>query len=100
MSFPDGIPDANTTTISPYNTTPCILLYWNFKDGPIVVEMPPAVEGIGIFGMIMDAWQRPLDDVGARGRDQERGAKYLMIPPVYDGPLLLNALVYEQDTYL
>jgi hypothetical protein len=47
----------------------------------------------------MDAWQRPLDDVGAKGRDRGRGAKYLLVPPNYDGPLLPNALVYEQETY-
>jgi hypothetical protein len=85
-------------TATPNNTTPYILTYWNFKDGPIVVEMPPAAEGIGIFGTIMDAWQRPLDDVGAKGRDRGRGAKYLLVPPNYDGPLLPNALVYEQET--
>ena len=86
-------------TATPNNTTPYICIYWNFKDGPIVVEMPASVEGIGIFGTIMDAWQRPLDDVGAKGRDGGRGAKYLLVPPHYDGPLPAKALVYEQETY-
>jgi len=86
-------------TATPNNTTPYILTYWNFKDGPVVVEMPPSAEGVGIFGTIMDAWQRPLDDVGAKGRDGGRGAKYLLVPPHYDGELLPNALVYEQETY-
>ncbi|TLU65387.1 DUF1254 domain-containing protein [Thalassotalea litorea] len=85
-------------TATPNNTTPYIMTYWNLEDGPIVIEMPPATEGIGIFGTIMDAWQRPLDDVGAKGRDAGRGAKYLMVPPGYDGPLLTNALVYTQET--
>jgi len=86
-------------TATPNNTTPYILTYWTFKDGPIVVEMPPSAEGIGIFGTIMDAWQRPLEDVGAKGRDGGRGAKYLLVPPNYDGKLLPNVLVYEQETY-
>ena len=86
-------------TATPNNTTPYILTYWTFKDGPIVVEMPASVDGVGIFGTIMDAWQRPLDDVGAKGRDGGRGAKYLLVPPNYDGPLLEKALVYEQETY-
>jgi hypothetical protein len=86
-------------TATPNNTTPYILTYWNFKDGPVVVEMPPAADGIGIFGTIMDAWQRPLDDVGAKGRDGGLGAKYLLVPPGYNGPLLPNALVYEQETF-
>ncbi len=86
-------------TATPNNTTPYNMTYWNFADGPVVVEIPPSAEGIGIFGTIMDAWQRPLDDVGAVGRDAGRGAKYLMVPPNYNGPLLPNALVYEQETY-
>ena len=93
------VQDWKFQTATPNNTTPYICIYWNFKDGPIVVEMPPAIEGIGIFGTIMDAWQRPLDDVGAKGRDRGRGAKYLLVPPNYDGPLLPSALVYEQETY-
>lgn len=86
-------------TATPNNTTPYILTYWNFKDGPVVVEMPPSAEGIGIFGTLLDAWQRPIDDVGAKGRDGGQGAKYLLVPPNYDGELLPNALVYEQETY-
>ena len=86
-------------TATPNNTTPYIMTYWNFADGPVVVEMPPSVEGIGIFGTIMDAWQRPLEDVGAKGRDRGQGAKYLLVPPNYNGKLLPNALVYEQATY-
>ncbi|PQJ28365.1 hypothetical protein BSZ32_07455 [Rubritalea profundi] len=42
-------------TATPNNTTPYILSYWNLKDGPIVVEMPASVEGVGVFGTIMDA---------------------------------------------
>ena len=84
---------------TPNNTTPYIMTYWNLEDGPVVLEMPPSVEGIGFFGTIMDAWQRPIDDVGAKGRDGGQGAKYLLVPPNYDGKLLPNALVYEQKTY-
>ena len=56
-------------TATPNNTTPYVNCYWSIKDGPMVVEIPPSADGVGIFGTIMDAWQRPLDDVGAAGRD-------------------------------
>ncbi|MEM9392344.1 MAG: DUF1214 domain-containing protein [Pseudomonadota bacterium] len=85
-------------TATPNNTTPYIMTYWTIEDGPVVVDMPPSADGIGIFGTLMDAWQRPLDDVGANGRDRGLGAKYILVPPGYDGPLLPNALVYEQET--
>jgi len=54
--------------------------------------------GAGIFGTLMDAWQRPIDDVGAAGRDRGQGATYLLLPHGYNGPLLPKALVYEQRT--
>ncbi|MEM9062900.1 MAG: DUF1214 domain-containing protein [Pseudomonadota bacterium] len=98
VGFFSQLQDWRFQTATPNNTTPYIMTYWTIEDGPVVVEMPPSVEGIGIFGTIMDAWQRPLDDVGAVGRDRGRGAQYLLVPPGYDGPLLPNATVYEQAT--
>jgi len=86
-------------TATPNNTTPYILTYWNIKDGPIVVEIPPSTEDVGIFGTLMDVWQRPIDDIGALGRDKGQGATYLLVPPGYNGPLVAKALVYEQRTY-
>lgn len=85
-------------TATPNNTTPYVNFYWNIEDGPVVVDLPPSADGVGIFGTLMDAWQRPMDDVGAAGRDRGRGARYLLVPSGYDGPLLPGALVYEQRT--
>ena len=85
-------------TATPNNTTPYVNFYWTLAEGPVVIEIPPSADGVGIFGTIMDAWQRPIDDVGAAGRDKGRGGKYLLTPPGYDGPLLPHAFVYEQRT--
>jgi len=93
------IQDWKFQTATPNNTTPYILTYWNIKDGPVVVEIPASTDKVGVFGTLMDAWQRPIDDVGAAGRDKGRGATYLLVPPGYNGPLAPKALVYEQRTY-
>ena len=85
-------------TATPNNTTPYVNFYWTIEDGPIVVEIPASADGVGIFGTLMDAWQRPIDDVGAAGRDRGRGGKYLLLPPGYDGSLLPGAYVYQQRT--
>ena len=98
VGYNSKVQDWRFQTATPNNTTPYIHAYWTIENGPIVFEMPASEEGIGIFGTIMDAWQRPLDDVGSNGRDRGLGARYMMVPPGYDGPLLPNALVYEQDT--
>jgi len=99
VGYYSEVQDWRFQTATPNNTTPYILAHWTVKDGPIVVEIPAATQDVGIFGTLMDTWQRPLDDVGAAGRDRGRGAKYLLLPPGYDGPLLPGALVYQQRTH-
>lgn len=59
------VPDRHPPKNDPY-----VNFFWNIEDGPIVVEIPPSADGVGILGALMDAWQRPIDDVGAKGRDK------------------------------
>ncbi len=68
---------------TPNNTTPYIGAFLNVKDGPIVLEIPASTKDVGIFGTILDFWQRPLEDVGAKGYDKGKGAKYLILPNDY-----------------
>ena len=42
------------------------------QDGPVVVELPPAVPGASFYGTIEDAWYVPLTDIGFEGK----GGKY------------------------
>jgi len=81
------------------NTTPYLYTFWNVKDGPVVVEIPASTKDVGLTGTLMDAWQRPLEDVGAKGKDQGRGAKYLITPPGYQGPTPKGYFTMPQKTY-
>jgi hypothetical protein len=65
---------------TPNASTRYVLAFFNTRDGPIVLEIPPAT-GAGLFGSILDAWQVPLADVGPQGSDAGRGGKYLLLPP-------------------
>jgi hypothetical protein len=49
------------------------------QDGPVVVELPPAVPEPSFYGTIEDAWYVPLTDIGFEGK----GGKYLVLPPDY-----------------
>jgi hypothetical protein len=51
------------------------------QNGPVVVELPPAVPGASFYGTIEDAWYVPLTDIGFEGK----GGKYLVLPPDYKG---------------
>jgi hypothetical protein len=99
VGYYSKVQDWQFQTATPNNTTPYILAHWTVKDGPIVVEIPASTKDVGIFGTLMDAWQRPIDDVGAVGRDRGQGAKYLLVPEGYNGPLLPGAIVYTQRTH-
>lgn len=98
IAYFSKVQDWKYQTATPNNTTPYIDFFWNIKDGPIVIEIPASADGVGIFGTLMDAWQRPIDDVGAKGRDKGNGGKYVMVPKGYQGPLLPNAYTYPQRT--
>ena len=98
IAYYGKIQDWKFQTATPNNTTPYVNFFWNIKDGPVVIEIPPSADGVGIFGTLMDAWQRPIDDVGAKGRDKGNGGKYVLVPEGYQGPLLPKAYTYPQRT--
>jgi hypothetical protein len=81
------------------NAVPYVLAYWTLKDGPLVIEIPKETKDVSLFGVMMDSWQRPIGDVGGRGRDGGLGAKYLLLPPNYRGDLPEGHLVLKQKTY-
>ena len=98
IAYHTKIQDWKFQTATPNNTTPYVNFFWNIEDGPIVVEIPPSADGVGIFGTLMDAWQRPIDDVGAKGRDKGNGGKYVLVPEGYQGALLPMSFTYRQRT--
>ncbi len=66
--------------------------------GPVVLEVPPADDGI-LNGTIMDAWQMPLADVGPAGSDKGIGGKYLLLPPGYEEKVPEGYIVLPSVTY-
>lgn len=76
------------------------------KDGPIVIEVPPGLQGI-----IDDFRQRPIPsvgeidgrqwsgDVGLPGPDRGKGGQYLILPPDYAGEIPPGYFTYRSGTY-
>jgi hypothetical protein len=65
------------------------------QDGPVVVEVPPAVKGASFYGTIEDAWYVPLIDLGFEGK----GGKYVVLPPDYKGTVPAGYTAVRPKTY-
>jgi hypothetical protein len=75
--------DQKLGILTPNFNTPYFIGFGDLaKTGPLVIEMPKAL----IAGMIMDAWQRSLTDMGAVGPDRGQGAKFLIVGPGQQAP--------------
>jgi hypothetical protein len=99
--------NAKTLITTPNSDVIYALGYLDLKeDGPIVIEVPPGLQGI-----LDDFWQRPIcseglingrtwcGDVGLPGPDQSKGAKYLLLPPDYTGSIPEGYFAYRSRTY-
>ena len=55
----------------------------DLRNGPMVMELPP-----GLLGTMNNIWQQPLCDLGGPfSPEQNRGGRFLILPPGYDGPM-------------
>src|SRR5262245_13874473 len=60
--------DAKTIIVAPNPDVIYGFAWLDLRDGPTVVEVPPQIQGL-----MDDAWQRPLTDVGFAGPDRGTG---------------------------
>jgi hypothetical protein len=67
--------NANNQTLTPNPDTIYLNPFYDTRNGPVVLEIPPAERGAVIVGSIDDAWQSALADVGPAGADNGKGGK-------------------------
>jgi hypothetical protein len=67
----------------------------DLREGPMVMELP-----VGLLGTLNNIWQQPLVDLGGPfSPEQNRGGRFLILPPGYDGQLpQLHYHVVRADT--
>ena len=81
---------------TPNATTPYIVGYLDLaKTGPVVMDIPAGA----IAGSTLDAWQRPLSDLGLTGPDQGKGGKYVLVGPGQEAPVAEGAFVLRSPTF-
>lgn len=85
-------------TLTPNPDSIYFMSFWNLKEGPIVIEIPPAAGG-SIAGNIVNAWQMPLEDAGPEGADAGKGGRYLLLPPDFNETIPDGYIALQSDTY-
>jgi hypothetical protein len=82
------------------DVTPYAHVALSTENGPVVVEIPAVSDKTMIFGTFVDAWMRPIVDVGPTGGDKGKGAKYLFISHDYEGEVPTEGyLVHQLEGY-
>lgn len=93
------VPTALQEALTANNQTPYTSVNMTTRDGPVVLEVPPASDRTAIFGSAVDIWQQPLVDIGPAGADRGEGGRYLFLPPGYDGEIPEGYIVVPMKTY-
>jgi hypothetical protein len=66
--------DWHNQTLTPNPDTVYFMAFFNTKDGPVVLEVPPA-DGGSLNANIVTGWQMPLEDAGLLGVDKGAGGR-------------------------
>jgi hypothetical protein len=91
--------DWHNQTLTPNPDAIYFMAFFNTKDGPIVLDLPPGDQDGSFNGNIVNVWQMPLEDAGLLGYDKGGGGKYLILPPGYTGSTLDGYIPLRSDTY-
>jgi hypothetical protein len=91
--------DSKNQTLTPNPDALYFMTFFNTKDGPVVLDLPPGDANGSFNGNIVTVWQMPLEDAGLLGADKGAGGKYVILPPGYNGPKPAGYFVLQSDTF-
>jgi hypothetical protein len=90
--------DWHNQTVTPNPDALYFISFFNTKDGPIVLDLPPATDKGSFTGNIVTLWQMPLQDAGLLGVDKGKGGKYLVLPTGYKDKVPSGYIPLQSDT--
>lgn len=67
--------DYHNQTLTPNPDALYFMVFFNTKDGPVVLDLPPGDENGSFNGNIVTTWQMPLEDAGLLGYDHGQRRK-------------------------
>ena len=90
----DNFVDPNSGWLTANDTTIYAFVNLDVREEPVVIDIPPGA----IVGLLDDFWQRSLVDVGLPGPYGDKGGKFLLLPPGYDGDVPSSGYYVVQAT--
>jgi hypothetical protein len=91
--------DSKNQTLTPNPDALYFMVFFNTKDGPVVLDLPPASANGSFNANIVTVWQLPLEDAGLLGFDKGKGGKYLILRPGYKDTVPDGYIPLQSDTY-
>ncbi len=90
--------DWHNQTLTPNPDTLYFMTFFDTRNGPVVVDLPPA-NGGSLNANVVTGWQMPLEDGGLLGIDKGAGVKFVIVPPGYKDTLPAGHLELQSDTF-
>jgi hypothetical protein len=91
--------DWKNQTLTPNPDALYFMTFFDTRDGPVVLDLPPGDKNGSFNGNIVTVWQMPLEDAGLLGYDKGKGGKYAVLPPGYKGSPPTGYIPLRSDTY-
>lgn len=91
--------DSKNQTLTPNPDALYFMTFFDTRNGPIVLDLPPGDKNGSFNGNIVTVWQMPLEDAGLLGADKGKGGKYLVLPPGYKGKPPAGYIPLQSDTF-
>jgi hypothetical protein len=91
--------DGKNQTLTPNPDALYFMVFFNTKDGPVVLDLPSGDKNGSFNGNIVTTWQVPLEDAGLLGADKGKGGKYLILPPGYKGTKPEGYIPLQSDVF-
>lgn len=91
--------DWHNQTLTPNPDALYFMAFFNTKNGPVVLDLPPGDSHGSFNGSIVTTWQAPLEDAGLLGVDKGKGGKFVILPPGYKGAKPVGYIPLQSDTF-
>jgi hypothetical protein len=91
--------DWHNQTLTPNPDALYFMMFFDTRNGPVVLDLPPGNKDGSFNGNIVTVWQMPLEDAGLLGADKGKGGKYLILPPGYADKAPDGYIALQSDTF-